>query len=104
MNEQTWNALQQHGVVPGTTEIRLDFSYTALSRDAALALQALLREETGYDVEVRSNGSLFRRRWTIEGRTQPTALSADILDQWVEWMVTVGARTECDFDGWGAEA
>jgi hypothetical protein len=30
------------------------------------------------------------------------AVSLEILDQWVTWMVTAGKEHDCDFDGWGA--
>jgi hypothetical protein len=100
MNRQTWAALQKHGV---TTEskLRLDFSYNSASRKDAESLCALLREQTDYEVNVESSGSFLRRKWQVEGRTQETAVSAEILDQWVTWMVIAGKERTCDFDGWG---
>ena len=100
MNRQTWAALQKHGV---TTEskLRLDFSYNAESREAAERLCALLRGQTDYDVSVTSSGSFLRRKWRVEGRTLETAVSPEVLDQWVTWMVTAGKERFCDFDGSG---
>lgn len=100
MNRQTWAALQKHGV---TTEskLRLDFSYNAESREAAESLCALLRGQTDYEVSVESSGSFLRRRWRVEGRTLETAISPEVLDQWVMWMVTAGKERSCNFDGWG---
>jgi len=100
MNRQTWAALQKHGV---TTEskLRLDFSYNAESRETAERLCALLREQTDYEVSVESSGSFLRRKWRVEGRTLETAVSPEVLDQWVTWMVTAGKERSCDFDGWG---
>jgi regulator of ribonuclease activity B len=100
MNRQTWAALQQHGVTE-QSELRLDFSYNAPSRDDANGLRALLQEQTDYDVRVESGGSFLRRKWRVEGTTQKTAISPAILDQWVTWMVTAGKEPSCDFDGWG---
>jgi hypothetical protein len=98
MNESTWPALQAHGV-SAATKLRLDFSYNA----PAEALKVVLEEETDYVVVVKSDGGMFKKRWTVVGSSQPTAVSAAILDQWVDWMVTAGLHQNCEFDGWGAE-
>ncbi|MFO0913574.1 MAG: ribonuclease E inhibitor RraB [Pirellulales bacterium] len=100
MNRQTWAILQQHGVTE-QTQLRLDFSYNAPNRQAAETLVSLIREQTDYDVRVESSGWFFRRQWRVEGTTQQTAVSAEILDQWVVWMVTAGTERACEFDGWG---
>ncbi len=100
MNRQTWAVLQQHGVSE-QSQLRLDFSYNAPSRENADAMVALIKEQTDYDVRVESSGSFLRRKWRVEGTTQKTAVSPEILDQWVTWMVTAGKERACDFDGWG---
>jgi len=100
MNRQTWAALQKHGVTEDS-QLRLDFSYNARSHEAADKLCALLREQTDYEVQVESDGSLLRRTWRVEGKTQKTAVSPAILDQWVTWMVSAGKEHSCEFDGWG---
>jgi hypothetical protein len=100
MNRQTWAALQKHGVTAEST-LRLDFSYNSASRDAAESLFALIRKQTDYEVNVESSGSFLRRKWRGQGRTQETAVSPEILDQWVTWIVTAGKECFCDFDGWG---
>jgi hypothetical protein len=100
MNVQTWAALQKHGVTE-QSQLRLDFSYNAPSRDAAYALRALIQEQTDYDVRVESGRSFWRRKWRVEGTTQRTTISREILDQWVTWMVTAGTERACEFDGWG---
>jgi hypothetical protein len=102
MNKETWTALQSHGVT-ASTPLRLDFAFAAPNRAKAEALRALLVDQTDYGVEVQSAGALFRRRWSVTGSTKPTAISAEILAQWVTWMVTAGIQEDCDFDGWGAE-
>jgi hypothetical protein len=100
MNPQTWAVLQEHGVTE-QCQLRLDFSYNAPSKDAAEALVTLIQEQTDYDVRVETSGSFLRRKWRVEGTTQPTAISPEVLDQWVTWMVTAGKERVCDFDGWG---
>src|SRR5690242_5034754 len=85
MNRQTWAALQRHGLTEDR-QIRLDFFYNAPNREAADRLCAVLQEQTDYDVKVETAGSFFRRYWRVEGRTQDTAVSPAILDQWVTWM------------------
>jgi hypothetical protein len=50
-----------------------------------------------------TRGSFFHRKWRVEGNTQTTAVSLEILDQWVTWMVTAGKERGCDFDGWGTQ-
>jgi hypothetical protein len=102
MNEQTWHRLQEHGVTL-TTSLRLDFSYRAPNGPAAEALRKLLRDQTDYDVRLSSSGGLLRKTWFVEGSTQPTTISPEILDQWVTWMVTAGHERGCEFDGWGTE-
>ena len=101
MNKDTWAALRSHGLTE-TTELTLDFAFVAPSRANAEALRAVLVDQTDYDVEVKSDGGLFSKRWSVTGSTKPTAISAEILDQWVTWMVTAGVHENCEFDGWGA--
>jgi hypothetical protein len=100
MNGHTWAALQKH-VVTQDSQLRLDFCYYAPSHEAADKLCALLREQTDYEVTVESGGSSPGPKWRIEGKTQNTALSPEVLDQWVTWMVSAGKEHSCDFDGWG---
>jgi hypothetical protein len=101
MNQQTWAVLQSHSVTE-QTELRLDFSYNAPNRESAEILRAFLVEETDYEVRVESEGSLLHTNWRVEGSTQATNVSQEILDEWVTWMVIAGKeKGGCDFDGWG---
>jgi hypothetical protein len=105
MNPQTWAALQEHGV-DESTELRLDFFYGAPGEAEAQSLAAFLRDETDYDVAVDATkkGMLSKKQWSVTGSTQPTKVSVDILNQWVQWMVAAGAENGgCEFDGWGAQ-
>ena len=102
MNEQTWRTLQGHGVTLDS-EVRLDFAFRAPSQAAAEGLKGLLEDQTDYEVSATSHGSVLRRQWTVTGSTQPTKISPEILDQWVDWMVRAGLERHCEFDGWGTE-
>jgi hypothetical protein len=94
MNPETWAVLQSHGVTE-ETELRLDFTYEAPDRESGDALASFLREETDYDVRADAK--------EVSGSTQGTTISAEILDEWVEWMVLAGhEHGRCEFDGWGA--
>jgi hypothetical protein len=93
MNRQTWEALQTHGVTE-ETELRLDFAYLAPGPTEAEDLAAFIRAETDYDVRADKT--------SVEGNTQPTFVSPDVLDEWVTWMVLAGHEHGCcKFDGWG---
>lgn len=95
LNEATWARLREHGV-DEETELRLDFFYVAPNEDAANELAGYLRRETDYEVSVEDA--------TVTGTTQPTTVSASVLDEWATWMVTAGYQYgRCEFDGWGAE-
>ena len=102
MNEATWSTLAKHGVTEAT-ELRLDFAYAAPNRASAESLEAVLKDQTDYDVRVESSGSLIRKAWSVVGSTQPTRVSQEILDQWVDWMVTAGLHQNCEFDEWGTQ-
>lgn len=54
MNEQTWSALQDHGVSEGT-ELVLDYFDLAPGETEGLQLLAFIADETDYRVELRSN-------------------------------------------------
>jgi hypothetical protein len=94
MNGNTWQALQANGV-DEQTQVRLDFFCDAPESSAADQLAAFLQAETDYEVKAEKRA--------VAGSTQPTAISKEILDQWVEWMVVAGHENgRCKFDGWGA--
>ena len=104
MNKVTWARLVAIG--RPLTALRLDFAFRAPNEAAARSLVALISEQTDYEVAAESESSrLFRRHWSVIGRTQTTGLSLEILNQWVDWMVTAGLQSDdCEFDGWGTEA
>lgn len=102
MNAETWSRLQSHGVTTETM-LRLDFSYLAPDVTRAEALKAVLVEETDYDLAIGSAVPSASAPFIVTGTTQPTAISLEILDQWVDWMVSAGLPHDCEFDGWGTQ-
>ena len=98
-NRGTFALLQKHGL-SATTEVRLDFSFVAPSEAEARSLEGLLARETDYQVSVEPDTD---GTWVVEGSTQPTAITLEILDQWVDCMVTAGLQENCEFDGWGTQ-
>lgn len=98
MNKETWSALLRNGFQP-EVEVQLEFAYDGPSEESLTALKRTLEAETDYEVTLaESDGGA---RWV--GAAQKTTISPDILDQWVDWMITVGLRQDCIFDGWGTE-
>jgi regulator of RNase E activity RraB len=84
-------------------ELRLGFIYLAPGETEGESLVAFLRGETDYEVELhqQQTGLHSEPTWLVVGATQPTYLTLEILDQWVEWMVAAGASAgPCAFDGW----
>jgi hypothetical protein len=116
-NRDVWAGLQERGVVADTA-LRLGFIYVAPGESEAQALVDLLREETDYDVDVharRDEGPADEDldleadpdpedAWYVIGTTQPTPVTLELLDDWVEWMIAAGAAAgPCAFDGWAAQ-
>ncbi|MFP4475762.1 MAG: ribonuclease E inhibitor RraB [Desulfatibacillaceae bacterium] len=98
-NLETWRLLQRNGV-DEYSEVRLNFFFYTSEEEAANALYDYLQSETEYDLEMEKKG-LLKKTWRISGATQPTAISLIILNDWVRWMVSAGARHNCEFHGWG---
>lgn len=100
-NPRTWAALRARGV-DETTQLVIDFAFTAPGKQQADELLTALRRQTNFAAEVRAEGSRPRRLWRVVGRTQPSTASVAMLDDWVTFMVTTGAEHGgCRFDGWG---
>jgi hypothetical protein len=102
MNEGTWRALQQHGVTE-KSQLRLDFAYQAPGQKQANALRDAIAQSTDYEVAVVSEGSFLAKSWSVLGKTQQMTVSLEVLNHWVERMVSAGRPSGCVFDGWGAE-
>jgi hypothetical protein len=104
-NPGIWARFQEHGM--DEMELRLGFIYLAPGEDEAQQLAGFLREQTDYEVDVRAQRKHRRAKpeWLVVGATQPTPVSLELLNEWVEWMVAAGAvEGPCAFDGWAAQA
>jgi regulator of RNase E activity RraB len=99
MNAETWQTLLRNGLKPDT-ELQLDFLFRSPDEKRAEGLKELL-EEYDYEVEVSEGETSSEGEWLVSGKTIPTALSLEKLDQWVEWMVAAGKEYDSEFDGWG---
>lgn len=103
MNPRTWAALEQRGVSSETLLV-IDFYFTAPSKDAAKYLMRIIRQRTSFACEVRPEGPRLKRTWRVFGQTKPSTASIEMLNDWVTFMVTIGAKNgECRFDGWGVK-
>jgi len=116
-NRDIWAGLQERGVAADDTALRLGFIYVAPGEPEAQTLVDFLREETDYDVDVRArrdegpadpdadpDDADPEDAWYVIGTTQPTPVTLELLDDWVEWMIAAGAAEgPCAFDGWAAQ-
>ncbi|HEV7805348.1 MAG TPA: ribonuclease E inhibitor RraB [Solirubrobacteraceae bacterium] len=92
--------------VTDETQMRLGFIYLAPGEQEAQRLEAFLGEQTDYETQTRRRrrGLFEHSEWLVVGATQPTAITRETIDAWVEWMVAAGAAEgPCAFDGWTAE-
>ena len=103
MNPRTWAALEERGIDTRTLLV-IEYSFTAPGRRQARELETVLRARTNFSSEVISEGPRLRRRWRLVGHTQPATASVEMLNDWVTFMVTLGAKHgACRFDGWGVK-
>jgi hypothetical protein len=101
MNPRTWAALAEHGVDEQSLVV-VEFSFTAPGKRQATELVNELRRRTTFSAEVLREGAVLKRHWRVVGHTRPSTASVAMLDDWVTFMVTLGAKNgECRFDGWG---
>ncbi len=104
-NRDVWAELEEHGVADA--HVRLGFVYLAPGEGEAQRLVAFLREETDYDVRARSRPAEEapgEESWFVLGTTQPAAVTLELLDDWVEWMIAAGAvEGPCAFDSCAAQ-
>jgi len=101
-NQDRWAVLEERGLADGA-ELQLGFVYLGPGQKEAEELTSFLRDETDYEVQARLQrlGEIGEEGWVVLGVTQPVALSLEMIDDWVEWMVAAGAAEgPCAFDGW----
>ena len=103
MTARTWTVLQDRGI--HEQSLRLEFFFDAPDGAAAEALATFLATETDYELSTTPDEAEAKAGpgWLVGGRTRPTRVGPEFLDQWVTWMVTAGAEHgACVFAGWGA--
>ncbi len=102
MSGATLDALGRAGLTD-EREIQIEFFFNARSEAAARALTAHLANNDCVDLKVERSGGFLSRTFSVSGKTHPTAVTVQILAQWIPWIVVQGAIHDCEFDGWGAE-
>ncbi len=100
MNEQTLASLWEQGLDPEAV-VQLDFFFVAPNRDRAVALKSFLERNDCLDVEISRRSRFLSKECDVTGKSKPTTVDAEILDEWVRWMVVQGVFMDCEFDGWG---
>lgn len=105
-NRDIWAGLQEHGLGDGTL-LRLGFVYVSPGEEEAGRLVTFLGQETDYTLDARLRdeaGDAESGEWVVTGTTEPTPVSLELLDDWVDWMIAAGAAAgPCAFDGWAAQ-
>jgi hypothetical protein len=103
MNPRTWAALEERGV-DARTPLVIDYAFTAPGKHQAKELVRVLLVRTNFSSELVAEGPRLRRRWRVIGHTRPATASVEMLNDWVTFMVTLGAKNgACRFDGWGVK-
>lgn len=105
VNRDLWAGLGEQGIEAGS-ELRLGFVYVAPGEPEATRLAAFLHEQTDYEIAARErpDAPSAQLPWALVGTTQAVAISLELLDEWVRWMIAAGAdEGPCAFDGWAAQ-
>ena len=102
MSGDTLDALRRAGLTD-QTEVQIDFSFVAPDMAAGQALVAHLRANDCLELSLQRSSGFLSRTLTVAGKTHPTVVTAQVLAQWIPWMVVQGVVHGCEFDGWGAE-
>jgi hypothetical protein len=105
-NRDIWARLGERGLGDGT-HLRLGFVYLSPGEAEARRVVTYLEQETDYELDARPRGDDEdgeAGEWVVIGTTNPTPVSLDLLDDWVDWMIAAGAAAgPCAFDGWAAQ-
>src|SRR5271165_63596 len=94
--------MRRSGLAPDR-EVQLDFFFDAPSEEAALALAARLESMDCLSLSTGTAAGIRTRKYVVSGKSYPTVVTAEILAQWIPWMVFQGMAHDCEFDGFGAE-
>lgn len=96
---EVWKQLIDLGV---TEESKLDFDFQFSTRDKK-SVEVLKSELADYPLEVSSEG-IFKKSYTISGRSGPITWSEEQLLKWVDYLIHIGRAAGCEFEGCGASA
>lgn len=77
-----------------------DFSFTAKRKQDAEALREALSD---YVLESSSEG-ILRKTFTLTGSSSPISWTEEQLLEWVDYLISIGRDTNCEFQGCGATA
>jgi hypothetical protein len=102
MSGATLDALRRAGLTD-EREIQLEFFFDASSEASGRALVAHLSKNDCLDLKLERSGGFLSRKFSVAGKTHPTVVTAEVLAQWIPWIVVQGVTHDCEFDGWGAE-
>jgi Regulator of ribonuclease activity B len=102
MAAATLAAMREAGLTEDR-ELPLDFSFDAPNEQAAKALAEHLASRDCLSLSTERVSGFLSRKYVVFGKTYPTAVTAEILGQWIPWIVVQGLAHNCEFDGWGAQ-
>ena len=97
----TLGAMREAGLMPDR-KIQLDFNFDAPNEEAAKALVADLATKDCHSLSIERLGRFFSRKRVVRGKTSPTQVTPEILEQWIPRMVLQGLEHDSEFDGFGA--
>ncbi|PZO61786.1 MAG: hypothetical protein DI635_14275 [Pseudoxanthomonas suwonensis] len=104
-NRETWAALKEFGVVPGSP-LTIDAFFYCPDESAAQALASELGSN-GWRTDVGSQRTgLLRRRvlWVVEAQYELPAAGLEQFDAMTDELGRLAAAHGAEFDGWGAHA
>jgi hypothetical protein len=97
LTRELWAQMQSHDI-GATPVLAIDYFFDAPTEAAAIGLRDHLAI-SDYAARVADHDG----RWVVQGTRVAREVTLPIVERWVGWMVAVGARYGCAFDGWGAE-
>ena len=86
--------LRQHGVIDKRHSAAGRLRIRRASESAAKQLAAFLTDSRTMRSRCHAAVQDLRRSWGVSGRTQGTAISSEIIDDWIRWMVLAVPKTE----------
>jgi|SRR5687767_14573495 len=102
MSGATLDALRRAGLTD-EREVQIEFFFNVRSELSGQALIAHLEKNDCLDLKLERAGGFLSRKFSVVGKTYPTVVTAQVLAQWIPWIVVQGVTHDGEFDGWGAE-